>query len=67
MTAAAHVTFQRAADRYGPAVGEFHEVKRIEDDADLSVRLDGEWAPLGEVMTDPARPTRVGQRMRFVR
>lgn len=45
MTAAAHGAFQIAADRYGPDQGELHVAKRIEDDAKLSFRLDGEWTP----------------------
>lgn len=45
MTTAAHDTFRLAADRYGPDVGELHVAKRIEDDADLSMRLDGDWVP----------------------
>lgn len=45
MTEAATTTFARAADRYGPDVGELHVAKRIEDDADISMRLDGHWIP----------------------
>jgi len=45
MTAAAHETFQRAADRYGTDQGELHVAKRIEDDAGLSFRLEGDWTP----------------------
>lgn len=45
MTNAAHDTFRRAADRYGSDVGELHVARRIEDDADLSMRLDGDWTP----------------------
>lgn len=45
MTSAAHDTFRRAADRYGSDVGELHVAKRIEDDAELSMRLDGDWIP----------------------
>jgi len=45
MTTAAHATFQRAADRYGTDVGELHVAKQIEDDAGLSMRLDGDWVP----------------------
>ncbi len=45
MTDAAHATFERAADRYGLDVGELHVAKRIEDDAGLSFRLDGDWVP----------------------
>lgn len=45
MTDAAHATFQNAADRYGKDVGELHVAKQIEDDAQLSFRLDGDWTP----------------------
>jgi 3-hydroxyisobutyrate dehydrogenase len=45
MTEAAHDTFRRAADRYGSEVGELHVARRIEDDANLSMRLDGDWVP----------------------
>ena len=45
MTEQAHATFRRAADRYGVDAGELHVAKRIEDDADLSFRLDGDWIP----------------------
>ncbi len=45
MTEQAQATFERAAERYGADVGELHVAKRIEDDADLSFRLDGDWIP----------------------
>ena len=45
MTEAAAQTFARAANRYGRDVGELHVAKRIEDDADLSYRLVGDWVP----------------------
>lgn len=45
MTEAATATFARAAERYGPDVGELHVAKRLEDDAGLSMRLDGDWVP----------------------
>ena len=45
MTDAAHATFQKAADRYGSDVGELHVAKQLEDDAQLSFRLDGDWIP----------------------
>ncbi len=45
MTAAAHGAFATAAERYGTDVGELHVAKRIEDDAGLSMRLDGDWVP----------------------
>ena len=37
--------FAAAAERYGADVGELHVAKRIEDDAGLSMRLDGDWVP----------------------
>jgi 3-hydroxyisobutyrate dehydrogenase-like beta-hydroxyacid dehydrogenase len=45
MTEAATATFTRATNRYGPHVGELHVARRIEDDTDLSFRLDGDWTP----------------------
>jgi 3-hydroxyisobutyrate dehydrogenase len=45
MTSAANGVFRQAADRYGNDVGELHVVKRIEDDAGLAMRLDGDWVP----------------------
>jgi len=45
MTQRAYDTFERATDRYGKDVGELHVAKRIEDDANLSFRLDGDWVP----------------------
>ena len=45
MTEQAHATFARATGRYGEHVGELHVAKRIEDDAQLSFRLEGDWVP----------------------
>ena len=45
MTAAAREAFQVAADRYGTSAAELHVARRIEDDANLSMRLDGDWTP----------------------
>jgi len=45
MTDAARAAFAAAAERYGADVGELHVAKRIEDDAGLSMRLDGDWVP----------------------
>lgn len=45
MTQRAYETFERATERYGADVGELHVAKRIEDDAQLSFRLDGDWIP----------------------
>ena len=45
MTEQANATFARATGRYGGDVGELHVAKRIEDDAQLSFRLDGDWVP----------------------
>ncbi len=45
MTERANQTFARATDRYGADKGELHVAKRIEDDADLSFRLSGDWTP----------------------
>lgn len=45
LTVSAQSAFERAAERYGRDAGELHVAKRIEDDADLSFRLDGDWIP----------------------
>jgi len=45
MTAAAVSAFKAALDRYGPSAAELHVAKRIEDDANLSMRLEGDWTP----------------------
>ena len=45
MTEQAHATFRRAKERYGSDAGELHVAKRIEDDAQLSFRLAGDWTP----------------------
>ncbi|AVA21341.1 NAD(P)-dependent oxidoreductase [Rhizobium sp. NXC24] len=45
MTTAAEGAFAVAASRYGAAAAELHVVKRIEDDAGLSMRLQGDWVP----------------------
>ncbi len=45
MTEAAHGAFSRAATRYGNEVGELHVARRIEDDEDISFRLEGDWVP----------------------
>ena len=45
MTERANETFARASERYGADVGELHVAKRIEDDAELSFRLAGDWIP----------------------
>ena len=49
MTEQANDTFARAADRYGTDAGELHVAKRIEDDANVSFRLEGDWVPHWEV------------------
>ena len=45
MTAAARAAFTRAAERYGNDAPELSVARRIEEDADLSLRLDGDWIP----------------------
>lgn len=45
VTEAAHGAFADAAERYGRDQGELHVAKRLEDDAELSFRLDGDWIP----------------------
>jgi len=49
MTAAAHDVFVEAAERYGRDVGELHVAKRLEDDNQLSFRMDGVWVAPWEV------------------
>ncbi len=60
MTERAHETFARAAERYGADVGELHVARRIEDEADLSFRLDGEWVPHWEVDDGASEPPQEG-------
>ena len=43
MTEAARRVFALAGERYGMAAGEMHVARRIEEDAGLSFRLDGDW------------------------
>ena len=45
LTETAAQVFTAAADRYGASEGELHVAKRIEDDAGLSFRLEGDWTP----------------------
>jgi len=45
MTEAATVAFRIAHERYGASAAELHVAKRIEDDAGISMRLEGEWRP----------------------
>lgn len=45
MTDAANRVFGAAGERYGTEVGELHVAKLLEDDAGLSMRLDGDWVP----------------------
>lgn len=45
MTATARDTFERTSQRYGADAPEFSVARRIEDDAGLSLRLDGDWVP----------------------
>lgn len=45
MTAAAREAFTIASERYGPDAPELFVAKRIEDDAGVSMRLDGDWTP----------------------
>ncbi|MBT5851255.1 MAG: NAD(P)-dependent oxidoreductase [Acidimicrobiaceae bacterium] len=49
MTDAAHGVFENAAERYGRDVGELHVAKRLEDDAQLSFRMKGDWTAPWEV------------------
>ena len=52
MTAAAHEVFKDATARYGSEVGELHVAKRLEDDNQLSFRMDGDWVAPWDVTDD---------------
>ena len=45
MTDAAIAAFNIAIERYGAQAAELHVARRIEDDAELSFRLEGDWTP----------------------
>ena len=45
MTSAAVHAFTIASERYGASAAELHVAKRIEDDAQISMRLEGNWIP----------------------
>ncbi|MYG98410.1 MAG: NAD(P)-dependent oxidoreductase [Acidimicrobiaceae bacterium] len=45
VTSAARHAFERAAQRYGLDAGEMSVARRIEDDAGMSMRLEGDWTP----------------------
>ncbi len=45
VTAAARSAFERAAARYGLDAGEMCVARRIEDDAGIGMRLEGDWTP----------------------
>jgi 3-hydroxyisobutyrate dehydrogenase-like beta-hydroxyacid dehydrogenase len=45
LTDTARRRFAEAADRYGASAAELHVVRQLEDDAGLSMRLDGDWTP----------------------
>lgn len=45
MTMAAEGAFALAASRYGTQAAELHVAKRIEDDAGLTMRFEGDWVP----------------------
>jgi len=45
MTDAARGAFEVARERYGANAAELHVAKRIEDDANISMRLAGDWTP----------------------
>lgn len=56
---AAREAFRIAAERYGPNAAELLVAKRIEEDAGLSFRLTGDWAPPWEVddtISAPSQP-----------
>ena len=45
MTGAARSAFEQAARRYGLDAGEMSVARRIEDDAGMSMRFEGDWTP----------------------
>ena len=45
VSGAARSAFERAARRYGLDAGEMSVARRIEDDARMSMRLEGDWTP----------------------
>ena len=45
LTETAAEIFGHAADRYGLGAGELHVARKIEDDAQLSFRMEGDWTP----------------------
>ena len=45
LTQAAEAIFAQAANRYGRDAGELHVAKRIEEDAQLSFQMEGDWTP----------------------
>ena len=45
VASAARRAFERAAQRYGLAAGEMSVARCIEDDAGMSMRLEGDWTP----------------------
>jgi 3-hydroxyisobutyrate dehydrogenase len=45
LTDVAQRRFGEAADRYGPSSAELHVVRQLEEDARLSMRLEGKWTP----------------------
>jgi 3-hydroxyisobutyrate dehydrogenase-like beta-hydroxyacid dehydrogenase len=49
LTKAAHARFTEAAARYGDTAGEMTVCKVIEDDAGVTLRVDGEWTAPWEV------------------
>ncbi len=53
LTNAAQDAFALATERYGPGAAELHVAKRIEEDAQLSFRLPGNWTAPWEVVDSP--------------
>ena len=45
VTSAARRAFERAAQRYGLEAGEMSVARQIEEDARMSMRLEGDWTP----------------------
>jgi 3-hydroxyisobutyrate dehydrogenase-like beta-hydroxyacid dehydrogenase len=65
LTDAARDAFRLAADRYGSQAAELHVARRIEDDAQLSFRLPGDWTPPWEVIEAESEASGRGDKERL--
>ncbi len=65
LTSATHARFSEARDRYGERAGEMTVCKLIEDDAGVSLRVEGDWTPPWEVKHPSEAAARSELRRRF--